>query len=132
MTLILFEIFKNRLTNTKLIKDSTYIIVIKFPKIRGGIRMDTSALNQFIVPEALIMVPTLYFIGLFLRQTPKIPFWTHVWIKLTFSVIACMIYFGPSIKSFVQGILVTGAAVLFKDIVHRTDSPPQSKKEEKN
>lgn len=94
--------------------------------------MDTTALNQYIVPEALIMVPALYFIGLFLRQTPKIPFWTHAWIKLAFGVTCCMIYFGPSIKSFVQGILVTGAAVLLKDINHRTGAPPQFKKEEKD
>ena len=87
--------------------------------------MDATALNQFIVSEALIMVPVLYIVGIFLRQTPKIPFWTHAWIKSAFGVTACMIYFGPSITSFVQGILVTGAAVLLRDIIHR--AAPQEK-----
>lgn len=93
--------------------------------------MDTTTLNQFIVSEALIMVPVLYFIGLFLRQTPRIPFWTHAWILLALGVTSCMIYFGPAITSFVQGVLVTGGAVLLKDIIHRTASPPQTTKEDK-
>lgn len=94
--------------------------------------LDTTTLNQFIVPQALIMVPVLYFIGLFLRQTPKIPFWTHAWIKLTFGVTACMIYFGPSITSFIQGILVTGAAVLMRDMIHRSAELSQLKKDDKD
>ncbi|WP_338470720.1 phage holin family protein [Niallia sp. XMNu-256] len=70
----------------------------------------------YIRPDSFILVPVLIFLGMYLRQTPNIPVWTHVWIQLTFAVFACLLYFSFEIQSVVQGILVTGTAVIFRDI----------------
>lgn len=75
---------------------------------------------MYIRPDAFILVPVLYFIGLFLQQTPFIPKWGHVWIQLAFAIIACLLYYGWEIQSVVQGVLVTGTAVISRDIIHNT------------
>ncbi|MFK2826742.1 phage holin family protein [Bacillus sp. B190/17] len=76
--------------------------------------------HMYIRSDAFILVPVLYFIGLLLRQTPHIPFWSHAWIKLSFAVIACLLHYGFAIESVVQGILVTGATVVSRDLIHHT------------
>lgn len=63
------------------------------------------------------MIPALYFLGLILEQTPKIPKWTHAWIKIDGRRI---FYFGLDIRAFVQGIMVTGEEMIFKDLIHNT------------
>ncbi|MBM4764987.1 holin [Bacillus sp. B15-48] len=75
---------------------------------------------MYIRPDAIILIPVLYFIGLFLRKTPYIPEWSHVWIQLMFAVIACNLYYGWEIQSVVQGILVTGAAEVSRGLIHQT------------
>ncbi|WP_420490538.1 hypothetical protein [Neobacillus niacini] len=55
-----------------------------------------------------------------LRQTPFIPVWTHAWIQLFFAVIACLLYYGLEIQSVVQGILVTGVAVITSNLFNNT------------
>ncbi len=77
-------------------------------------------LTLYIRPDAFILVPAIYVLGLFLRQTPQVPVWSYVWIKLTFAVIACLLYYGFIIQAVVQGILVTGAAVISREILQNT------------
>ena len=43
-------------------------------------------ITEYIRPDAFILIPVLYIIGMFLRQTPRIPFWSHSWIKVIFAV----------------------------------------------
>ncbi|GGA71374.1 phage holin family protein [Ornithinibacillus halotolerans] len=81
--------------------------------------MDLS-FDMYIRPDAFILIPVLYFIGVFLRQTPRIPEWSYVWIQLTFAIVACSLYYAWEIQSVVQGILVTGAAVISRDIIQNT------------
>ena len=76
--------------------------------------------EKYIRSDALILIPVLYIISLLLRQTPFIPVWTHAWIQLFFAVIACLLYYGLEIQSVVQGILVTGVAVITKNIFYTT------------
>lgn len=71
----------------------------------------------YIKPDAFILVPALFFLGIFLRQTPRLPEWSHAWIQLAFGVVACLLYYGFIIQAVVQGILVTGAAVIFRDLI---------------
>ena len=52
----------------------------------------------------------------------------HAWIKLTFAVISCLLYYGFEIQSVVQGILVTGVAVISRDIIYSTLSGLNEKK----
>ncbi|MBB6446057.1 phage holin family protein [Bacillus benzoevorans] len=75
---------------------------------------------MYIRPDAFILVPALYFIGLFLKQTPQLPPWIHPWILMAFAILACMLHYGWAIESAVQGILVTGVAVISRDIIENT------------
>ena len=77
-------------------------------------------ITEYIRPDAVILIPVLYIIGIFLRQTPGIPFWSHSWIKVIFAVIACLLHYGYQIESVIQGILATGAAVLSRDLLSIT------------
>ena len=77
-------------------------------------------ITEYIRPDAFILIPVLYIIGMFLRQTPRIPFWSHSWIKVIFAVIACLLHYGYQIESVIQGILATGAAVLSRDLLSIT------------
>ncbi|RDW15842.1 holin [Oceanobacillus arenosus] len=77
-------------------------------------------LNIYLRHETLILIPVLYFIGILLSQTPMIPTWVHSWIKVAFAIIACLLYFGFDIRSVVQGILVTGAELILRDLLHNT------------
>src|SRR4051794_4499070 len=83
-------------------------------------RRDTMDITEYIRPDALILIPALYIIGIFLRQTPHIPFWIHSWLKVIFAVISCLLHYGFRIESVVQGILVAGAAVLSRDLLSYT------------
>lgn len=85
---------------------------------------------QFIRSDALILIPTLYFLGWILAQTPKIPVWTHAWILMSVAVFSCLLYYGWEIQSVVQGILVTGITVLAKDIIDKRISQSGNKKDE--
>ena len=75
-------------------------------------------LDMYIRSDAFILVPVLYIISLILKQTPFIPIWTHAWIQLVFAVIACLLYYGLEIQSVVQGILVTGAAMITTNLFY--------------
>lgn len=78
--------------------------------------------EMYIRSDAFILVPVLYIIGFLLKQTPFIPAWSQAWIQLTFAVISCLLYYGWEIQSVVQGILVTGVAVISRDLINNTIS----------
>ncbi len=86
--------------------------------VEKWVRLFMEYLKIYIYPETLILIPTLYFLGLFLYQTPNIPYWLQTWIKLIFAVISCLLYFGMDIRSVVQGILVTGAEIILRETIH--------------
>lgn len=89
--------------------------------------------TMYIRPSAFILVPALYFIGLFLKQTPFIPKWSHVWIQLAIAIISCLLYYGMEIQSVIQGILVTGVTVISRDLIHNTfDGITEAKAKKKN
>src|SRR3954453_9564457 len=92
-------------------------------------------ITDYIRPDAFILIPVLYTIGLFLKQTPKVPVWCHVWIELLFAVIACLLCYGFEIQSIVQGILVAGATVVSRDLIANMRSrltPEKGKKSKKD
>lgn len=82
--------------------------------------MDIFNFEMYIRTDAFILIPVLYVIGLLLRQTPYLPKWSYAWIQMLFAVISCLLYYGLEIQSVVQGILVTGAAMISTDVLHNT------------
>lgn len=92
--------------------------------------MELDFLETYIQPEILVLIPVLYIIGLLLRQTEQIPIWTHAWIKTIIAIVACFLIIGLHIDAFIQGILISGAAVLMKDLIHKTADQTTTKKED--
>ncbi len=90
--------------------------------------MEASILETLINPESYVLIPVLYIILLLLRQTPRLNQWTHAWIITGVSVICCFLYFGFNIQSFVEGVLVAGASILIKDLIHIRIRPGKNTK----
>lgn len=75
---------------------------------------------DYIVEQALILVPVLYILGLMLKNTEKIKDWTIPWILLACGIGCCIAIMGVNIQAILQGILVTGASVFGNQLVKQT------------
>lgn len=75
---------------------------------------------EYIMEEALIIVPVLWVLGAFLKQTPYVANWAIVWILLIVGVVLTMGLLGASVTSFIQGILVTGVAIMGHQLLKQT------------
>lgn len=76
-------------------------------------------LMEFIVGDALIIVPALWVLGVFLKKsTVKDKF--IVWVLLVVGTVLTMGIMGLSVEAVIQGILVTGAAVLGHQLLKQT------------
>ncbi len=83
----------------------------------GGVSMD---LGKFIIDQALILVPALYVIGMFLKNTPAVKDWTIPYILLVGGIIGAIAIMGLSVSSVIQGILVTGVTVFTNQLIKQT------------
>lgn len=77
-------------------------------------------LMDYIVEQALILVPVLYILGLMLKGTEKIKDWTIPWILLICGVACCIAIMGVNIQAILQGILVTGATVFGNQLIKQS------------
>ncbi|RXI70488.1 phage holin family protein [Clostridium tetani] len=77
-------------------------------------------LMDYIVEQALILVPALYILGLMLKGTEKIKDWTIPWVLLICGIGACIAIMGINIQALLQGILVTGATVFGNQLVKQS------------
>ena len=73
--------------------------------------------NKYIQEDALILVPALYIIGMILKSTPKIKDWLIPYILLVLGISGATLLLGLSVQSVIQGILVSGAAVLANQLI---------------
>ncbi|MBD8046739.1 phage holin family protein [Clostridium faecium] len=76
--------------------------------------------KEFIVEQALILIPALYIIGLILKSTDKIKDWTIPWILLVIGIVASIALMGLNINAIIQGVLVTGATVYTNQLIKQT------------
>lgn len=67
---------------------------------------------NYIVENALVLVPALYIVGMFIKSVPKIPDWCIPFVLLVLGVAGAVGLMGPGVEAVIQGVLVTGAAVL--------------------
>mgnify|MGYP000465869647 CR=1 FL=1 len=75
---------------------------------------------NYLVEESIVLVPVIWIIGTFLKKTPRVPDWIIPWVLLVVSIVISIIKLGFNIQSVIQGILVTGAAVLGHQLVKQT------------
>ncbi|MEL5900173.1 phage holin family protein [Clostridium sporogenes] len=77
-------------------------------------------LMDYIVEQALILIPALYVIGIMLKQTSKIKDWTIPWILLVLGIIGAISLMGFNANAVIQGILVTGVAVYTNQLIKQS------------
>lgn len=68
-------------------------------------------LNEYIVQQALIVIPVLLILGKIIKETPTVKDWLIPYILLALGVVFAVALMGFHVDSFIQGVLVSGAAV---------------------
>jgi hypothetical protein len=85
--------------------------------------MDTNVMemaSQFILQEALVLIPVLCIIGFFLKQSAKVADWIIPWILIGLGIAGSIGLMGFSVEAVIQGVLVSGAAVLGHQVIKQT------------
>lgn len=88
-----------------------------------------TAVQSYIDPAMLGAVLVLWFIGYGLKQTPKVPNWSILWIIVILGVVAGLAIIGLNPNGLIQGILSAALAVLGHQIVKQTANGVEEVKE---
>jgi len=80
-------------------------------------------LNEYIVQQALIVIPVLLILGKIIKETPTVKDWLIPYILLFLGVVFAVALMGINVDAVIQGVLVSGAAVfgnqLFKQAIRQ-------------
>lgn len=77
--------------------------------------------KDFIVEQALILIPVLYIIGVFLKQSNAVKDEIIPLVLLSLGILCSNLLLGFGIQSTIQGILVTGTTVLTNQVFKQAD-----------
>lgn len=66
---------------------------------------------DYVIDEALVLIPVLMVIGKIIKNTPRVKNWMIPYILLLLGIVLSGLLMGFDVYSFIQGVLVTGAAV---------------------
>ena len=75
---------------------------------------------KFIPEKLLILVASLYVIGMFLKNTPKIKDWSIPWILLVLGISFSIPIMGFNATSILQGIICSFGAIATNQLVKQT------------
>lgn len=75
---------------------------------------------NYVVEQAFIVIPVLWVLGTLLKGTPKVQDWYIPWVLLVVGTGLTVAILGPGADAVIQGILVTGVAVLGNQLVKQT------------
>lgn len=75
---------------------------------------------QYVTQNALILIPALFIIGMFIKNTEQIKNKYIPFILLVIGIAGAIGIMGFSVNSIVQGILVTGAAVYADQLIKQS------------
>lgn len=78
--------------------------------------METNVL-QYIIEEALVLVPVLYIVGVIVKGIPRIPDWIIPFVLLLLGVMGAVLLMGFTAQAVIQGILVAGVTVLGNQLI---------------
>lgn len=82
-------------------------------------------LREFLIDDALIVIPVLLILGVIFKNTPKIKDWLIPYVLLILGVAFAIALIGYNVDAVLQGVLVAGAAVfsnqLYKQYIERSD-----------
>lgn len=85
-------------------------------------------LLEFLNENYYMLVPVLWVIGYFLKQTPNIPNWSITWILLAISLVGGTFFYGFSAEAVYNGIIAAGVAVLGHQMYKQTAEARTTKK----
>lgn len=74
-------------------------------------------LKDYIMDNALILIPVIYVLGMMLKGTEKVSDKYIPIILLPVGIILAMLLVGFTANGFIQGVLVTGVAVYANQLV---------------
>ncbi|MEK5165966.1 hypothetical protein GNQ08_29650 [Paenibacillus macerans] len=66
---------------------------------------------NYISPELATVVVVCWIIGFVLKQTPRIPDWSIIYIVTAFSIVFALFLCGFTVQAIIQGILCGAFAV---------------------
>jgi len=89
--------------------------------------MEWNAVLEFINPELLIVVVACWVIGGILKQTPKVPDWSIIYIVTAFAIVFAMFLQGYTIQSLIQGILCGAVAVYGNQLIKQAKKSGEDK-----
>ncbi|MBU5486454.1 phage holin family protein [Clostridium sp. MSJ-11] len=75
---------------------------------------------EYVVEQAFILIPALYFLGLMLKGTKKIQDWTIPWILLICGIAGAIALMGLNIDAVIQGVIVTGVTVYANQLIKQS------------
>mgnify|MGYP003764583433 CR=1 FL=1 len=91
----------------------------------GELRQMVEYLKDYLIEDALVIIPALMILGKIIKDTPRIEDWLIPYILLGFGIVFAVGMIGFSFDSVIQGILVSGAAVfsnqLYKQVKNRDE-----------
>ena len=80
-------------------------------------------LQEYIIEQALIIIPVLLILGAIIKATPKVKDWIIPYVLLVLGVAFTIALLGINVDAVIQGVLVSGAAVfghqLYAQAKHR-------------
>ena len=79
--------------------------------------MNELDLLQHLNQNYLMLVPALWVLGFALKQTPRIPNWSIIWIIGAVSLALAFVSYGFHIEAFVNGITAAGISVFGHQLV---------------
>lgn len=82
--------------------------------------MEWNAVSSFIKPELLLVLTVCWVIGYILKQTPRVPDWTIIYIVTLLAISVVCLMQGLSPDSVLQGILCGAVAVYGNQLVKQT------------
>lgn len=65
----------------------------------------------------LMLVPALWVLGFALKQTPKVPNWSIIWILTVLSLGLAVYAYGFSVDAIINGMVAAGVAVYGHQLV---------------
>lgn len=82
--------------------------------------MDWGILFDLIDPTLIVVVAACWVLGIVLKQTPRVPDWTIVYIVTLFAILLAIGLVGLSAETVIQGILCGAFAVYGHQVVKQT------------
>ncbi|BBH19874.1 hypothetical protein Back11_12190 [Paenibacillus baekrokdamisoli] len=73
--------------------------------------MEWNVISQLLDPKLAIVLAVCWVLGFILKQTPKVPNWSIVYIVTVFAIVFAVWIMGISALSFLQGFLCGAVSV---------------------